>query len=64
MNNQNENYIFYTNEENEKVIKKIDLEKDREINIIFDTAEVTDAMKEVVEELTKFYAEDILEIQN
>lgn len=58
----NEEYLFYTNDKNEKVIKKIDLETNKEINIIFDTAESTDVMKEVINELTKYYIEDILKI--
>ena len=59
----NEEYLCYTNDKNEKVIKKIDLETNKEINIIFDTAESTDVMKEVINELTKYYIEDILKIQ-
>ena len=34
----------------------------KEINLIFDTAESTDVMKEVIDELTKYYIEDILKI--
>lgn len=58
----NEDYICYTNEKNENVIKKIDLENNKEINIIFDTSEKTDVMKEVINELTKYYIEDIIKI--
>lgn len=58
----NKEYLCYTNDKNEKVIKKIDLETNKEINIIFDTAESTDVMKEVINELTKYYIEDILKI--
>lgn len=58
----NEDYLYYTNDKNEKVIKKIDSETNKEINIIFDTAESTDVMKEVINELTKYYIEDILKI--
>lgn len=58
----NEDYICYTNEKNENVIKKIDLENKKEINIIFDTSEKTDVMKEVINELTKYYIEDIIKI--
>lgn len=58
----NEEYLCYTNDKNEKVIKKIDLENNKEINIIFDTAESTDVMKEVINELTKYYIKDILKI--
>ena len=58
----NEEYLCYTNDKNEKVIKKIDLETNKEINIIFDTAESTDVMKEVTNELTTYYIEDILKI--
>lgn len=57
----NEDYICYTNEKNENVIKKI-LENKKEINIIFDTSEKTDVMKEVINELTKYYIEDIIKI--
>ena len=49
-------------EEDVKNGKKIDLENNKEINIIFDTAESTDVMKEVINELTKYYIEDILKI--
>ena len=59
---QNEDYFYYTNDKNEKVIKKIDLETNKEINIIFNTAEITDVMKEVIDELTKYYIEDILKV--
>lgn len=58
----NEDYLYYTNDKNEKVIKKIDVENNKEINLIFDTAESTDVMKEVIDELTKYYVEDILKI--
>ena len=59
---QNEDYFYYTNDKNEKVIKKIDLENNKEINIIFNTEETTDVMKEVIDELTKYYIEDILKV--
>lgn len=62
MKSYSEDYVCYTNEKNEKVIKKIDEKTNKEINIIFDTAEVTDVMKEVIDELTKYYIEDILKI--
>lgn len=62
MKSYNEDYLYYTNDKNEKVIKKIDSETNKEINIIFDTAESTDVMKEVINELTKYYIEDILKI--
>ena len=62
MKSYNEEYLCYTNDKNEKVIKKIDLETNKEINIIFDTAESTDVMKEVINELTKYYIEDIFKI--
>lgn len=62
MKSYNEEYLCYTNDKNEKVIKKIDLETNKEINIIFDTSETTDVMKEVIDELTKYYIEDILKI--
>ena len=58
----NEEYLCYTNDKNEKVIKKIDLETNKEINLIFDTSETTDVMKEVIDKLTKYYIEDILKI--
>lgn len=58
----NEDYLYYTNDKNESVIKKIDVENNKEINLIFDTAETTDVMKEVIDELTKYYIEDILKI--
>lgn len=62
MKNYNEDYLCYTNDKNEKVIKKIDEKTNKEINLIFDTAESTDVMKEVIDELTKYYIEDILKI--
>lgn len=60
MKSYNEDYRCYINDKNEKVIKKIDLENNKEINIIFDTAGSTDVMKKVIDELTKYYIEDIL----
>lgn len=62
MKSYNEEYLCYTNDKNEKVIKKIDLETNKEINLIFDTSETTDVMKEVIDKLTKYYIEDILKI--
>ena len=59
----NEEYIFYTNEEDENVIKKVGTEKSKEINMIFDKSETTNIMKEVIKQLTKYYIEDILKIQ-
>ena len=58
-----EKYILEINEKNEKVIKKVNLETKKEINIIFDTSESTDVMNEVIKQLTKYYMEDILKIQ-
>lgn len=58
-----EKYILEINEKNEKVIKKVNLETKKEINIIFDTSESTDVMNEVIKQLTKYYIEDILKIQ-
>ena len=54
-----EEYILETNEKNEKIIKKINPETKQEINIIFDTSENTN----VIKQLTKYYIEDILKIQ-
>lgn len=58
-----EKYILEINEKNENVIKKVNLERKQEINIIFDTTENTDVMNEVIKQLTKYYIEDILKIQ-
>lgn len=62
MKSYSEDYYCYTNDKNEKVLKKIDEKDNKEINIIFDTAETTDVMREVIDELTKYYIEDILKI--
>ena len=48
---------------NEKIIRKVNLETNQEINIIFDTSENTDVMSNVIKELTKYYIEDLLQVQ-
>ena len=58
-----EEYYLGTNEKNEKIIKKVNLETNQEINIIFDTSENTDVMSNVIKELTKYYIEDLLQVQ-
>ena len=52
-----------TNEKNEKIIRKVNLEINQEINIIFDTSENTDVISNVIKELTKYYIEDLLQVQ-
>ena len=58
-----EKYYLETNEKNEKIIRKVNLETNQEINIIFDTSENTDVMSNVIKELTKYYIEDLLQVQ-
>ena len=59
-----EEYIFETNEKQQKIIKTIDKEKNQEINIIFEDEEETNIMADVLKQLTKFYIEDILKLEN
>ena len=59
-----EEYILETNEKQQKIIKIIDKEKDQEINIIFENEEETSVMSDVLKQLTKFYIEDILKLEN
>ena len=59
-----EEYIFETNEKQQKIIKTIDKEKNQEINIIFEDEEETNIMADVLKQLTKFYIKDILKLEN
>lgn len=59
-----EEYILETNEKQQKIIKTVDKEKNQEINIIFEDEEETNVMADVLKQLTKFYIEDILELEN
>ena len=52
-------YRLETNENGQKVIKKISQENTEEINIIFEENE-TDVMTEVLKQLSKYYIEEIL----
>lgn len=58
-----EEYYLETNEKNEKKIRKVDLDANQETNIIFDASENTDVMSNVIKELTKYYIEDLLQVQ-
>lgn len=58
-----EKYILETNDKEEIILKKINQETSKEINIIFDTSENTNVMEDVLKQLTKYYIEDILKIQ-
>ena len=58
-----EKYILETNDKEEIILKKINQETSKEINIIFDTSENTNVMDDVLKQLTKYYIEDILKIQ-
>ena len=62
-NDAKEEYYLETNEKNEKIIRKVNLETNQEINILFDTSENTDVMSNVIKELTKYYIEDLLQVQ-
>ena len=62
-NDAEEEYYLGTNEKNEKIIRKVNLETNQETNIIFDTSENTDVMSNVIKELTKYYIEDLLQVQ-
>lgn len=59
-----EEYALETNENQQKIIKTIDKEKNQEINIIFEDEEETNVMSDVLKQLTKFYIEDILKLEN
>ena len=59
-----EEYILETNEKQQKIIKTVDKEKNQEINIIFENEEETNVMSDVLKQLTKFYIEDILKLEN
>ncbi len=59
-----EEYALETNENQQKIIKTIDKEKNQEINIIFEDEEETNIMADVLKQLTKFYIEDILKLEN
>lgn len=58
-----EKYILETNDKEEIILKKINQETSKEINIIFDTSENTNVMDDVLKQLTQYYIEDILKIQ-
>lgn len=58
-----EKYILETNDKEEIILKKINQETSKEINIIFDSSENTNVMDDVLKQLTKYYIEDILKIQ-
>lgn len=58
-----EEYIFETNDKQEKIIKKIGKESNQEINIIFENEEETKVMPDVLKQLTKLYIEDILKLE-
>lgn len=62
--NTKEEYVLETNEKQQKIIKAIDKEKNQEINIIFENEEKTNVMADVLKQLTKFYIEDILKLEN
>lgn len=55
-------YIFETNDKQEKIIKKLYKESNQEINIIFEDEKETNVMSDVLKQLTKFYIEDILKL--
>lgn len=57
-------YIFETNDKQEKTIKKLYKESNQEIDIIFEDEEETNVMSDVLKQLTKFYIEDILKLEN
>lgn len=57
-------YILETNDNEEKIIKKLDKQTNQQVNIIFENEEETNAMPEVLKQLTKFYIEDILKLEN
>lgn len=51
-------YKLETNENGQKVIKKLSQENTEEINIIFEENE-TDVMTEILKQLSKYYIEEI-----
>jgi len=62
-NDAEEEYYLGNNEKNEKTIRKVNLETNQETNIIFDTSVNTDVISNVIKELTKYYIEDLLQVQ-
>ena len=58
-----EKYILETNDKEEIILKKINQETSKDINMIFDTSENTNVMDNILKQLTKYYIEDILKIQ-
>lgn len=57
-------YIFETNDKQEKIIKKLYKESNQEINIIFEDEKETNVMSDVLKQLAKFYIEDILKLES
>lgn len=56
-------YIF-ENDEKIKIIKDNNKNNIKEINIIFDKAEKTDVMNDVLKKLSDYFIEDILKLDN
>ena len=61
--NLKEKYILETNDKEEIILKKINQEACKEVNIIFDKSENTNVMNDVLKQLSQYYIEDILKIQ-
>ena len=57
-------YILEVNENKEKVIKRLERKNGKDINMIFENETDTDVMTEVLNQLSKFYIEDILKLVN
>ena len=55
-----DNYEIYTNEKNPKYIKHYNEEIHKEIKIIFNDKNETNVINEVLNQLSKYYIEDIL----
>lgn len=55
-------YKLSTNENGQKIIKKFDQQNTKKINIIFEEHE-TDVMTDVLKQLSKYYMEEILNVE-
>lgn len=57
-----EEYKIEINKDNQKVFKTYNKQYKKEVNIIFDTEE-SDVMTEVIKQLSKYFVEDIMNME-
>lgn len=57
-----EEYKLEINKDNQKVFKTYNKQYKKEVNMIFDTEE-SDVMNEIVKQLSKYFAEDIINME-